>query len=1206
MGDSDDEHDRRRARDKFRRERSDYNDRRRDREERSSRRDEWSDRRREPSWESRRRGEYREFDRGRRDSSGRHQEMSPPIKRVRRDWDEPYHGAGDYNVPYSGVPTHNTWSHPDVQQLQASQQQDARQQRVEVEQQPHPQASPGPAMMTFKQFLNAQDDNIGDEEAFRKYQEYKMEFRKTQINDFFLQHKEEEWFRMKYHPKEMALKQKEYKKSMQRRLSVFLNLLKSGRADDISLDIDNSEAIIKLLDAVVIKLEGGLDSDLVVLDCPPTPPPERRRSSSNPLMSPQTDDMATDDKKEETLKNMKEIKKDPETGPVSPSSVPLPSAPPPASAKAAATKKENGDVKVMSISNPTLEQQQLQHQAQQYYHQQQLYYQQQGQQQELPQTSQPDKDPPAQQKGSKKEDEPKKKRKRRHREPYYYDAMDDDESESESESDSEPEPAPPGEEMSPMDTGKEDELLPPGVDAGPEGVQENLQQPVVDDPSKASQVENIVQLPTSSSNAKLQTSTDHKPDSCEPSVGSSQPETSTSSNGALTEGGSSHAIVETSGETELSDGTPADSTQGLQGKERNQEYEVETSSTEQAESSSSVPEKDAYQVGSTDNGTSTMQKEDNSEIFPEPSSSEAQGKVVSMEAEPSSASSLPSELTKPASEQVLQKAEAMEGGETKEDSNKVSEKKEIVEETSPVKDIPKENKEKMIEEKEKDTTEEGEEKDEANGSDGKQVCVTAEPRALHKTFSLFMRSVPPNISKADISAICKRFAGFLRVALSDPSPERKFVRRGWITFDRSVNIKEICWDLNNIRVKDVELSPVVNRDLSRRVRPVAGAALAKQAIRHDIKLAARLIREFDKRAALYEKETKEETEAREKAEKEAAEKTEEGEECEAKPADECEIPDLPNENPILSSLSQDAAEEEEGEEMELMRTASTSQGDTEEKPEVDLSCDSSLMRVLDRLILYLRVVHSVDYYNGTDYPYEDEMPNRCGIIHVRGATPDKCTLSEVQEWQTGINQKLEPFLQEKESLKDEEVAQLGKKDPEAEIEKFVEANTQELAKDKWLCPLSGKKFRGPDFVRKHIFNKHMDKVEAVKMEAEFFNNYLSDPRRPQIPEFPTPQRPPGNHVGQMYGHQPAQTMMGWGPRPQMVMYGPRGPYTPPAYGGYGHEMYGGRGHTFPPKPRRFGFGGGRNRVSERGGFHRDPRQIIQYKDLDAPDDAEAF
>ena len=39
--------------------------------------------------------------------------------------------------------------------------------------------------------------------------------------------------------------------------------------------------------------------------------------------------------------------------------------------------------------------------------------------------------------------------------------------------------------------------------------------------------------------------------------------------------------------------------------------------------------------------------------------------------------------------------------------------------------------------------------------------------------------------------------------------------------------------------------------------------------------------------------------------------------------------------------------------------------------------------------------------------------------------------SIVQEWQKGLNQKLEPFLQQKESLKDEEIVKLGKKDPEA-------------------------------------------------------------------------------------------------------------------------------------------------------------------------------
>lgn len=78
----------------------------------------------------------------------------------------------------------------------------------------------------------------------------------------------------------------------------------------------------------------------------------------------------------------------------------------------------------------------------------------------------------------------------------------------------------------------------------------------------------------------------------------------------------------------------------------------------------------------------------------------------------------------------------------------------------------------------------------------------------------------------------------------------------------------------------------------------------------------------------------------------------------------------------------------------------------------------------------------------------------------------------------------------------------------SEVEKFVQANTQELSKDKWLCPLSGKKFKGPDFIRKHIFNKHAEKVAEVKAEAEYFNNYLRDPKRPQLPEHPGNKAPP--------------------------------------------------------------------------------------------------
>lgn len=50
-------------------------------------------------------------------------------------------------------------------------------------------------------------------------------------------------------------------------------------------------------------------------------------------------------------------------------------------------------------------------------------------------------------------------------------------------------------------------------------------------------------------------------------------------------------------------------------------------------------------------------------------------------------------------------------------------------------------------------------------------------------------------------------------------------------------------------------------------------------------------------------------------------------------------------------------------------------------------CVCVCAQVLDRLLLYLRLVHSVDYYNFCEYPAEDEMPHRCGLIHVRGALP---------------------------------------------------------------------------------------------------------------------------------------------------------------------------------------------------------------------------
>ena len=56
-------------------------------------------------------------------------------------------------------------------------------------------------------------------------------------------------------------------------------------------------------------------------------------------------------------------------------------------------------------------------------------------------------------------------------------------------------------------------------------------------------------------------------------------------------------------------------------------------------------------------------------------------------------------------------------------------------------------------------------------------------------------------------------------------------------------------------------------------------------------------------------------------------------------------------------------------------------------------------------------------------------------------------------------QRLSPLLSESEQVSEEEAGLLGRKEAEQEVEKFLAANSQELGKDKWLCPLSGKKFK---------------------------------------------------------------------------------------------------------------------------------------------------
>jgi hypothetical protein len=327
--------------------------------------------------------------------------------------------------------------------------------------------------------------------------------------------------------------------------------------------------------------------------------------------------------------------------------------------------------------------------------------------------------------------------------------------------------------------------------------------------------------------------------------------------------------------------------------------------------------------------------------------------------------------------------------------------------------------------------EEGEEKkngdDEKMEEDKKEEEVDdgePKPKPLHKTSSIFLRNLAPTITMQEIEAMCKRYPGFLRAAIADPDPARRWFRRGWVTFERGVKIKEICYNLNTIRLRDCELGPIVNRDLTRRIRTVNGITVDKKVVRNDIKLAAKVITNLDQRWGLWRKE-KESNGA-------SGEETEEGK----KDDDNGEMTiGLGSNNPVLHNITDYLIEEASTEEEELLGCGNTDLEDGEEGEEGNaITRDDELLCVLDRMIFYLRIVHSIDFYNHSEYPNEDEMPNRCGIMHARSVPPAaNVTQPEFDDYCATFEKKMGSFLQPRADLTSDESGKLGMKNEEDEV-----------------------------------------------------------------------------------------------------------------------------------------------------------------------------
>ena len=257
---------------------------------------------------------------------------------------------------------------------------------------------------------------------------------------------------------------------------------------------------------------------------------------------------------------------------------------------------------------------------------------------------------------------------------------------------------------------------------------------------------------------------------------------------------------------------------------------------------------------------------------------------------------------------------------------------------------------------------------------------------------------------------------------------------------------KVCVSLSGSKLGGFEVAPMVNKPLSKRIRHGAELSGHKRVVARDLELASKLMRKLDARQ------------------------------------------DIPTKSTILERAE------------DLLLKKGQERIVLEEKAEED---DLELMECLDSMLIYLRVVHSVDWYTGAVYK-EDKMPNRLGIFHVRPI--GHAIEANLESYLEDTQQRTDQLIAEKLMLSEEEVIRMGGKTLEEELEMFFKESVEELSKDKWLCKLSGKKFRSYEFVKKHIVNKFPGKMKQVKMEVEYLKNFLADPDRPALPEIPRPGR----------------------------------------------------------------------------------------------------
>ena len=161
-------------------------------------------------------------------------------------------------------------------------------------------------------------------------------------------------------------------------------------------------------------------------------------------------------------------------------------------------------------------------------------------------------------------------------------------------------------------------------------------------------------------------------------------------------------------------------------------------------------------------------------------------------------------------------------------------------------------------------------------------------------------------------------------------------------------------------------------------------------------------------------------------------------------------------------------------------------------------------KFLDKLLWYLRIVHSCDYYSKSIYKQEDELTLRLGVVHVRD-DPNEISpevgVDAIKEYLLKVTREFEEFGQsqaQKYVTKDEE--RYNYKSYGKVITDELTSYAQKIQKPKtneteevYKCRHCTRVFQKLSDIGRHFVSKHRWAIDSIELETDFFNAYLFDP-----------------------------------------------------------------------------------------------------------------